>query len=493
MEAAAAGRVLLQVPGVYLQPRLQPGPPRGEGLKGRLLLLQGPDDLILCWEPLEQLGDPPEEEAEELPDPGYEPDWAVLSLPRPPPQPHGWGGGFQFPLGELRGVRRSPPGLRRPLLVLLPRGGPCPPPLSFSRAGGGPRNLLRVLGPRLRQCPWDPRLLLVSTPGDPPQDPPPEPPPSGIVTRLLQGPYAAMGGLGRLLAGPRNSAPLEEVEPGAGFGAEGAGPEKEPPFEVIHCVTLGPRPTPSRNPPMTEAEWEEGRSLAPEVLRERIFRGGLSPEVRLQGWRFLLGLGGEDPQNKERRDSYLRMKLQWGSLSPGQWSRNSLLRGFRRRLEKDLSGGPPHVPPPERGLLRDLLLTYCMFNFDLGYVRGMSEVLRPLLSVAPQEVEAFWGYCSIMEMVNWGAPRGAAADGSSGDSNPPWGWRGPCGSGRLSLGNPQGCPQTVPRCSGQASLAPTSCCCSAVSCWRKWQEPRSPPPGDTLGTGRVPPRPPPAR
>ncbi|XP_023773624.1 TBC1 domain family member 17-like, partial [Cyanistes caeruleus] len=63
---------------------------------------------------------------------------------------------------------------------------------------------------------------------------------------------------------------------------------------------------------------------------------------------------------------------------------------------RDLARSPPSVPP---SLLRDVLMTFCMFNFDLGYVRGMSEVLTPLVSVSPEEVEAFWAFCSLMEMV----------------------------------------------------------------------------------------------
>lgn len=43
-------------------------------------------------------------------------------------------------------------------------------------------------------------------------------------------------------------------------------------------VPLGPRPTPPRGPPLTLEEWRrsldgEGRSLSPEPIRERIFRG----------------------------------------------------------------------------------------------------------------------------------------------------------------------------------------------------------------------------
>ncbi|XP_030366751.1 TBC1 domain family member 17-like isoform X2 [Strigops habroptila] len=140
-----------------------------------------------------------------------------------------------------------------------------------------------------------------------------------------------------------------------------------------------------------------GRSLDPEQLRGRIFRGGLSPEVRPQGWRLLLGGDNEDP--RERRDSYFRMKLQWRSLSPGQLQRNRLLRRYRHRLERDLARCHRDASSQQRALLHDVLMTYCMYHFDLGYVRGMSELLPPLLCVTPDEVEAFWGFSSIMELV----------------------------------------------------------------------------------------------
>ncbi|XP_057265745.1 TBC1 domain family member 17-like [Pezoporus wallicus] len=173
-----------------------------------------------------------------------------------------------------------------------------------------------------------------------------------------------MGGLSRLLGGrsPGGPAPGEEEEA-----------EPEPPFEVIACVSLGPRPCPPRGPPVTQAEWgrshdAEGRSLDPEGLRARIFRGGLSPEVRPQGWRLLLGGGSEDPT--ERRASYLRMKLQWRSLSPGQLHRNRLLRRYRHRLERDLDRCHRQSSSQQRALLHDVLMTYCMYHFDLGMGGG---------------------------------------------------------------------------------------------------------------------------
>ncbi|XP_053908394.1 TBC1 domain family member 17-like isoform X2 [Cuculus canorus] len=410
MEEAAGGRVLLELPGVSIPTRIRQG-----ALQGRLRVRLAADDVVLEWEPLEEPWDPPDDtpappgEAEDPPDPGYEPDWAVLSPPRAPPQPPGCRGGFRLALRELRGLRRSPPGLHRPFVVLLPRGGGAATPLHFPR--GGPRKLLRLLGPRLRPCPQDPRLLLVVTPQDPGPDPPPLPPSPGLVTRLLQGPVAAtVGGLSRLLGGARSPHP---------------GEEPEPPFEVISCVTLGPRPAPPRAPPVTLEEWgrghdPEGRTLDPAGLRERIFRGGLSPPVRPQAWERLLGLrgwGGHDPRERSRRGDYFRMKLQWRSLSPGQQRRNSAFQRYRQRLERDLDRSHPDVTDPERALLRDILLTYCMYHFDLGYVGGMSEILTPLLTVTPEEVGAFWGFCSLMEMVLWAGPGGAeAATGATGST-----------------------------------------------------------------------------
>lgn len=37
--------------------------------------------------------------------------------------------------------------------------------------------------------------------------------------------------------------------------------------------------------------------------------------------------------------------------------------------------------------MRRILLTYVMFNFDLGYCQGMSDLLSPLMYVLMKEVD----------------------------------------------------------------------------------------------------------
>ncbi|KAG4073447.1 hypothetical protein HA402_000671 [Bradysia odoriphaga] len=51
------------------------------------------------------------------------------------------------------------------------------------------------------------------------------------------------------------------------------------------------------------------------------------------------------------------------------------------------------------GLLQDILMTYVMYNFDLGYVQGMSDLLAPILRIMTNEVDAFWCFVGFMDMV----------------------------------------------------------------------------------------------
>jgi hypothetical protein len=40
-----------------------------------------------------------------------------------------------------------------------------------------------------------------------------------------------------------------------------------------------------------------------------------------------------------------------------------------------------------------------MYNFDLGYVQGMSDLLSPILYIMTDEVDAFWCFVGFMDKV----------------------------------------------------------------------------------------------
>ncbi|KAH0501914.1 TBC1 domain family member 15, partial [Microtus ochrogaster] len=189
-------------------------------------------------------------------------------------------------------------------------------------------------------------------------------------------------------------------------------------FEVITRIDLGERPVVHRREPVSLEEWtksvdSEGRLLNVESMKQKIFRGGLSHSLRKQAWKFLLGYFPWDSTKEERAqlqkqktDEYFRMKLQWKSISEEQEKRNSRLRDYRSLIEKDVNRTDrtnkfyEGQDNPGLILLHDILMTYCMYDFDLGYIQGMSDLLSPLLYVMENEVDAFWCFASYMDQMH---------------------------------------------------------------------------------------------
>ncbi|XP_041823777.1 TBC1 domain family member 17 [Melanotaenia boesemani] len=364
-------------------------------------------------------------------DPGYEPDWAVISTfkkdcePVPIKDSGQWA--FSLPLSELYSLRRARFSLGRNFLVLTSRGGHPLPPLHFHR--GGTRELLRALHRYiiLDQSPVDGRLFLAY-----PHD-------SGalsqsfdklqlfddggadLVSRFIQDPYATtFGGFSKVTNFFRAAVRPPESPVHSRSGQDPSlrpQPDDEPGFELITCgLELGPRPDVTRGQPLkTWAEFldSEGRVKNPERVKELVFRGGITPSLRKEVWKFLLGFYSWNSTTKEREDllrvktdEYFRMKVQWKSVSEEQEMRNSLLRGYRSLIERDVNRTDRNNTffsgndNPGLTLLHDVLMTYCMYNFDLGYVQGMSDLLSPILFVTQNEVESFWCLTGFMELVH---------------------------------------------------------------------------------------------
>ncbi|CAD7692332.1 unnamed protein product [Nyctereutes procyonoides] len=397
MAAPRVTSVVFEKGGVYLHTSAKKHQDPDSLIAGVIRVVEKDSDVLLHWVPVEEAGDSTQilfskkdvsggdsctSEEEPTFDPGYEPDWAVISTVRPqsrhseptrgvePSSPRGsWA--FSVSLGELKSIRRSKPGLSWAYLVLVTQAGGSLPALHFHR--GGTRALLRVLSRY---------LLLASSPQD-----------SRLYLVFPHDSSALSSSFHHLQLFDQDSSNVVSVE-------------------------LGPRPAVERAPPVTEEEWThhvgpEGRLQEVPVLKARIFSGGLSPGLRRDAWKFLLGYlswEGSAEEHKahvrKKTDEYFRMKLQWKSVSPEQERRNSLLHGYRSLIERDVSRtdrtnkfyeGPEN---PGLGLLNDILLTYCMYHFDLGYVQGMSDLLSPILYVIQNEVDAFWCFCGFMELVH---------------------------------------------------------------------------------------------
>jgi len=172
-----------------------------------------------------------------------------------------------------------------------------------------------------------------------------------------------------------------------------------------------------RHQPLCPLDWElhidqDGVVTDVPLLLEKIYKGGMDENIRSEVWKFLLNYHKwhhttevRETNKKARVEEYFRMKLQWKSLSDDQENRFSGFRERKTQIEKDI-GRTDRTHPyfqgdknPNMGLLQDILMTYVMYNFDLGYVQGMSDLLSPILFVMQNEVDAFWCFVGFMDKV----------------------------------------------------------------------------------------------
>ncbi|XP_022749653.1 TBC1 domain family member 17-like isoform X2 [Durio zibethinus] len=172
-----------------------------------------------------------------------------------------------------------------------------------------------------------------------------------------------------------------------------------------------------RQPPLGLEEWatfldSEGRVIDSKALRKRIFYGGVEHKLRKEVWAVLLGYHTYESTYAEReyqrsikKAEYETIKNQWQSISPQQAKRFTKFRERKGLIEKDVVRTDRLLSfydgddNPNVNLLRDILLTYSFYNFDLGYCQGMSDLLSPILFVMEDESESFWCFVALMERL----------------------------------------------------------------------------------------------
>lgn len=107
----------------------------------------------------------------------------------------------------------------------------------------------------------------------------------------------------------------------------------------------------------------------------------------------------------QKNDDYFSMKLQWKTMTKIQEDNFTDYRERKSQIEKDVSRTDRTVEfyagdnNPNLQILNDILMTYVMYNFDLGYVQGMSDLLAPILHLMQSEVDAFWCFVGFMNRL----------------------------------------------------------------------------------------------
>jgi hypothetical protein len=174
----------------------------------------------------------------------------------------------------------------------------------------------------------------------------------------------------------------------------------------------------------------EGQLIGEARMKTRAFYGGASADGRYFVWRYLLGLDKVDMTSKEKEANvnerlkrYKSIKLQWRLISPEQASRFSKWKERKSRVLKDVPrtdrSHPFFAEDSSFGMqcLKNILLTYIFWNWDLGYCQGMSDIAAPIIwvvhsglhgqmktSLNPDELlllesESFWMFAALLERI----------------------------------------------------------------------------------------------
>ncbi|KAJ6372699.1 hypothetical protein OIU76_027089 [Salix suchowensis] len=185
--------------------------------------------------------------------------------------------------------------------------------------------------------------------------------------------------------------------------APGEGTVPSDPLEFDKMTLVWGKP---RQPPLGSEELaifldSEGRVMDSDALKKRLFYGGVEHSTCKEVWPLLLGYHAYDSTYAEReylkstkKSEYETVKQQWQCISTEQAKRFTKFRERKGRIDKDVGDDNANV-----NILRDILLTYSFYNFDLGYCQGMSDLLSPILFVMEDESEAFWCFVALMERL----------------------------------------------------------------------------------------------
>lgn len=183
--------------------------------------------------------------------------------------------------------------------------------------------------------------------------------------------------------------------------------------------------------PLTIEEYESDfRQSATDLeLVERVFVGSMScNQLRAALWPYLFGLVAhrgrfEKIRNSDGAEAYIFIEneantekwfelqklydsyqTQWKAILPDQETRFSAFRDRKSLIERDVIRCDrlhPFYAEERQNLsaLTNLLMTYMMYDFDIGYVQGMSDLAGPILYMYNGDlVKSFWVFVEVMKL-----------------------------------------------------------------------------------------------
>ncbi|XP_039596344.1 TBC1 domain family member 16 [Polypterus senegalus] len=152
---------------------------------------------------------------------------------------------------------------------------------------------------------------------------------------------------------------------------------------------------------------EDGQVEEEYKLRKAIFFGGIDPSIRGEVWPFLLRYYNCESTSKERESLRVQKRLEYEEIEQRRLSmtpdeHKMFWRNVQFTVDKDVvrtdrsnqffrGENNPNVE-----IMRRILLNYAVYNPEMGYSQGMSDLVAPILTEVQDESDTFWCFVGLM-------------------------------------------------------------------------------------------------
>uniref|UniRef100_H3BEN3 TBC1 domain family member 16 n=1 Tax=Latimeria chalumnae TaxID=7897 RepID=H3BEN3_LATCH len=143
-------------------------------------------------------------------------------------------------------------------------------------------------------------------------------------------------------------------------------------------------------------------------LRKAIFFGGINPSLRGEVWPFLLQYYSCQSTSEEReelrvykRREYQEIEQRRLSMTPEE--HKEFWRKVQSTVDKDVVRTDRSnqffkgEDNPNVQMMRRILLNYAIYNPEMGYSQGMSDLVAPILMEVQDESDTFWCFVGLMQ------------------------------------------------------------------------------------------------
>ncbi|CAF1117655.1 unnamed protein product [Rotaria sp. Silwood1] len=149
-----------------------------------------------------------------------------------------------------------------------------------------------------------------------------------------------------------------------------------------------------------------GRLLNEQLLRQRIYDNGCEESIRNIVWCYLFRVFNETMTNEDKTKYTIKAKEHYEEMKQSWQSKKELeVITLETLIQKDITRTDSSVKffdnkkTLSRQKLFNILMTYCIYHPEPGYVQGMTDMVAPIFYVIRDEALVYVCFCALMRYM----------------------------------------------------------------------------------------------